>query len=176
MLLSHQTIRNCNMLHVAQWVTLLPLQLWVMGHHFSVPHPSSRKINFPGEGRPSKSKHYLWSHFNLSVIPKKKKQVEVSGKSTMQKSLKKSYMCSYNSYTFIGTTYADVYSVQGTTLFRTYTLWWYLFEKLADNSSMAVLHLQHCTNKLTTIKQNIRNRITLFIISSGGRLIIIIII
>ena len=176
MLLSHQTIRNWNMLHVAQRVTLLPLELWVMGHHFLVPRPSSGKTNFPGEGQPSKSKHYLWSHFNLTVIPTKKKQVEVSEKSTTQKSLKKSYMCSRNSNTFMGTTYSDVYSVQGTTFFRTYTLRWYLFKKLADNSSMAVLHLQHCTNKLTTIKQNIRNRITLFIISSEGRLIIIIII
>ena len=84
MLLSHQTIRNWNMLHVAQWVTLLPLQLWVMGHHFSVPRPSSGKTNFPGEGQPSKSKYYLWSHFNLTVIPKKKKQLEVSEKSTTQ--------------------------------------------------------------------------------------------
>ena len=83
-LLSHQTIRNWNMLHVAQWITLLPRQLWVMGHHFSVPRPSSGKTNFPGEGQPSKSKHYLWSHFNLTVIPNKKKQLEVLEKSTTQ--------------------------------------------------------------------------------------------
>ena len=57
MLLSHQTIHNWNMLHVAQQVTLLPWQLWVLGHHFSVPRPSSGKTNFPGEGQPSKSKH-----------------------------------------------------------------------------------------------------------------------
>ena len=163
------------MLHVAQWVTLLPLQLWVMGHHFSVPHPSSGKTNFPGEGQPSKSKHYLWSHFNLTVIPKKKKQLEVLEKSTTQGL---SYLTCVPVIQILlqGPLTQVVYSVQGTTFFRTYTLWWYLFKKLADNSSMAVLHLQHCTNKLTTIKQNIRNRITLFIISRGGRLIIIIII
>ena len=104
------------------------------------------------------------------------KQTFLEKGSQASQNIKLSYRCSRNSITFIGTTYADVYSVQGTTFFRTYTLRWYLFKKLADNSSMAVLHLQHCTNKLTTIKQNIRNRITLFIISSGGRLIIIIII
>lgn len=70
MLLSHQTIRIWNML--AQQVTLLPLQFLGMGQHFSVPRPSSGKTNFPGEGQLSKSKHYLWSHFTLTVIPKKR--------------------------------------------------------------------------------------------------------
>ena len=141
---------------------------------FSAP-PFFRKNKLSWRRSAKQVKTLLMESFSPYCNPKKEETTWGFGK-IYNARLKLSYMCSRNSNTFIGTAYAVVYSVQGTTLFRTYTLRWYLFKKLADNSSMAVLHLQHCTNKLTTIKQNIRNRITLFIISSGGRLIIIIII